>query len=324
MNEKILTISIAAYNAEKFIGKAIESVLNLSVVDDIELIIVNDGSSDNTFKIAEEYRIKYPNTIFVIDKTNGGYGSTINSSVKIAKGKYFKQLDADDWYVNDNLAHFIDYLKKTEADLVVTPFFKYFETTKNIELIDIHSNIPSEETMVQEVEFKGNLAMHELAVKLPIMREITITEKCFYTDNEYTFFPLIKAKTISYYGNPIYVYRIGREGQSVSLAGARKHYKDTMKVAQSLIGELRKDFSKWSINIVHIKINYIVDTVYTYYLCSDSVSAKEELMEFDAWLKSEDVFLYKYTSRIKKVRFLRLTRFAMFKVLGEKLASSWD
>ena len=97
MDEKILTVTIPSYNVEAYLEDCLESFVNSEVMDDIEVLIVNDGSSDNTVKIAQRYVDKYENTFRLINKENGGHGSTINTGVREAKGKYFKVVDGDDW-----------------------------------------------------------------------------------------------------------------------------------------------------------------------------------------------------------------------------------
>ena len=98
---KILTISVAAYNVENYISNTLESLL-VDDIDDIEILVEDDGGIDNTANIVKEYEEKYPNVVKLIHKENGGYGSTINKSLEIATGKYFKQLDGDDWYDSNN------------------------------------------------------------------------------------------------------------------------------------------------------------------------------------------------------------------------------
>ena len=101
--DKTLTISIAAYNMEAWIKRALDSLLDKRVIDDLEVFAVDDGGTDRTLEIAKEYALQYPNSIFPIHKENGGYGSTVNYSVKHANGKYLKLLDADDWFDADGL-----------------------------------------------------------------------------------------------------------------------------------------------------------------------------------------------------------------------------
>ena len=130
---KNLTISIAAYNVEKYLEKALKSLI-IDDIDKLEVLIVNDGSSDNTKKIAEEYCLKYPKTFKLIDKKNGGYGSTINAGIKAATGKYFKQLDGDDWYDTKNLNKLINDIDKINSDIIYTPFVTYYEENKKQEI----------------------------------------------------------------------------------------------------------------------------------------------------------------------------------------------
>ena len=99
---KILSITIPSYNVEKYIDKCVQSMLVDSILDDIEILIVNDGSKDSTPEIAKGYVEKYPQTVRLIDKENGGHGSTINAGIREATGKYFKVVDGDDWLNTEN------------------------------------------------------------------------------------------------------------------------------------------------------------------------------------------------------------------------------
>lgn len=323
--EKTLSVSIAAYNVEKYLKKTLSSLVTDRSFERIEVIIVNDGSTDETLTIARNFQKEYGESIIVINKENGGYGSTINCAIKIASGKYFKQLDGDDWFENCNIEDFLDYLDLSQSDLILSPFNKYFEVSGTVQLVDDNARIAREQTLISEVSFGETLAMHELAIKTELLRNnnINITENCFYTDNEYTFFPLIIAKTISRFDKPIYVYRIGREGQSVSLEGARKHYKDTMKVAYSIISGFEKANELNNKEIIWKKIKNVVDAVYTYYLCSNDVNAKADLMKFDNDLKENHYLVYRETMKIKKIYFLRKSSFMMFDLLGNKLSKGW-
>ena len=93
--DKILTISIAAYNVEKFLRSTLNSLCEQTVIEDLEIFVVDDGSTDETLCIAQEYEKKFPDSFFAVHKENGGYGSTVNYSIAHATGKYFKLLDGD-------------------------------------------------------------------------------------------------------------------------------------------------------------------------------------------------------------------------------------
>lgn len=119
---KLLTISIAAYNVEKYLEKALTSMIcSPTAMEKLEVIIEDDGSTDGTLSIAKKYEKLYPDVYRAIHKENGGYGSTINNSIVLAQGKYFKQLDGDDWFDTENIEQFLNWLSAVDADFVVTP-----------------------------------------------------------------------------------------------------------------------------------------------------------------------------------------------------------
>ena len=125
---KIITISIAAYNVEKFLDETLSSLSCPELMDSIEVIIVNDGSKDSTVDIAKKYVNKYPDSFILVDKKNGGYGSTINASLDIARGKYYRLLDGDDWFDRNEFMKYVEALKNIDTDIVITDFVKRIQT----------------------------------------------------------------------------------------------------------------------------------------------------------------------------------------------------
>ena len=134
--EKILSVSIASYNVEKFIRKALDSCCIPEIMDRLEVLVVNDGSTDSTLQIAREYEQQYPQTFRVIDKKNGGYGSTVNASIKAATGRYFRLLDGDDWFDREGLIGFIEELSEAQEDMIIAQFKRVFEEDGHEELRD--------------------------------------------------------------------------------------------------------------------------------------------------------------------------------------------
>ena len=132
---KVLTISIAAYNVEKYIRQALDSLL-IKDIDKLEILVEDDGGTDGTADIVKEYEKKYPNSIKLVHKENGGYGSTINKSIGIATGKYFKQLDGDDWYDKSNLQKLVNILEKINSDVVYSPYVEVYEKNNLKKTID--------------------------------------------------------------------------------------------------------------------------------------------------------------------------------------------
>lgn len=318
MRGKVLTISIAAYNVESYLQKTIDSLLvDTETLDKMEVLIEDDGSKDRTPLIGAEYAKRYPQSIKLISKQNGGYGSTINTSVELAQGQYFKQLDGDDWYRTENLAEFIRYLESCTADVVVSPFFEVREPDMIETLVDHHRMISTSSSKIEGCNFDEDLLMHEMAIRTDLLRNnnIKISEHCFYTDNEYTFLSLLHSKTISRFEKPVYCYRLGREGQSVSLTGIRKHHQDTVVVAKKAF----ENYTRYGLNseggmkkILQTRILKIADNVYgTYSLLEDVSLARKELKAFDGEVKKKYKEVYALTNKIKKIWFLRMMRFNM-------------
>ena len=112
-SNKQLSIIIPAYNIEKYICQCVDSILKAQEVADlVEVIIVNDGSSDNTLKIAMDYQNKYSDIVVVVDKQNGGHGSAINAGIGKATGKYIKVVDGDDWVLEEGLTELVNFINK--------------------------------------------------------------------------------------------------------------------------------------------------------------------------------------------------------------------
>lgn len=289
---KILTISIAAYNVEKYISNTLNSLI-CQKMDKLEVIIQNDGSTDRTADIVEEYVKKYPNTFILNNKKNGGYGSTINASLEMAGGKYFKQLDGDDWFDSSNLDAYIDLLEKIDADCVVTPFMCFYENDlnkTNVYKSKLHIGLYS----LEEVMKSSNdiFKMHLLTYKMQLLRNIKmkILEKCFYTDQEYIMYPLIKAKNVFISNLSIYCYRLGNEGQSVSKTGIIKHYKDHIRVLNKILqhaDEIEK-CDKYTRKALKHHLKVLVAQQYIMYLTlPSSKEVKGEIAKFDNALKKD-------------------------------------
>ena len=130
-NNKILTVGIAAYNMELYLSRCLDSLVCIGNLNDVEILIVNDGSTDATLQIAQEYESLYSQSVKVIDKPNGGWGSVVNLVIQEATGKYFRLLDADDWYESDSFSEFVSRLSAISSDLVLSPYMlEYVEIGK--------------------------------------------------------------------------------------------------------------------------------------------------------------------------------------------------
>lgn len=293
MTRKILTISIAAYNVSKYIQSTLSSLI-CDRMDKLEVIIENDGSKDDTPDIVLPFVEKYPDTFILVNKKNGGYGSTINKSLELATGKYFKQLDGDDWFENESLNSFIDLLEKTDVDCVYTPYYEVYEGTDKKVLRTLDERAIGEYHIDQVIKDEQFLRMHALTFKTVVLKEINlkIEEHCFYTDQEFIIYPMLKVKQIYVSDLPIYMYRLGQEGQSVSMEGYLKHCEEHKKVVLNLLAKYN-DLEQCSLNTQkrlksHLQI--LICIQYNIYLYAGN--KKKELVEFDAVLKRKYPAIY--------------------------------
>lgn len=322
MSSKILSIVVPAYNAENYLLETIPTMLSISNLGQLEIIIVNDGSKDNTLSIAKEFEHQYPTSVVVIDKENGGHGSTINAGIRVARGKYFKVVDADDWVVSENLDELIMYLAKVDDDEVIAPFIKVFMDTKTEQLYRYQireSGKPYEYHLFLNEVNKLPL-MHSITIKTTILREnnIHIDENCFYVDLEYNTFPMPYIKTISYFDKPIYCYRLGSPTQSVSMASYIKNVKMHKTVILALISFYNsyKTSSSVEKKLLENLISEVIAIHANIHLSRKDIDeAKKDFLLFEKEIKVLNP-LFIVRSAGKKLNILRKTNYLTFGLMS--------
>lgn len=329
--EKILTVTIPSYNVEKTIKETVDSLLEPSILNDLEILIVNDGSKDSTSQIAHEYEKKYPNTIRAIDKENGGHGSTINTGIQKASGKYFKVVDGDDWLITENMAKFIADLKNTDADIVYNPFYEVNDNTKQRRLIGLESDL-LQTNQIYEFDLiadQVSIQMHAMTYKTSLLKEhnITIDEHRFYVDAEYVLMPIPFVHTIDILDYPMYLYRMFTEQQSMNIKNMQKnvqhHYDVTMHMVdyylqyRSLLTEKKQEYIKKRV-LDLIEMQYQI-----YFSFPFDWNVTKEIARFNEELKKKDESIYR-DSHGTMVRFIRLQPAVFYPVikLREKLRRS--
>ncbi len=331
MNKKILTISVAAYNVEKYLAKLIESVIAADRYGDVELIIVNDGSKDGTQKIAEHYEQKYPDTIRLVNKENGGHGSAVNWGIRLAEGKYFRALDGDDWVDVSGTQKLIELLKGSSADLVLTDFLQCF-TDKTVEKREFPKLKPYNLYPLNAALKKTDwMPYHTVIYKTRLLQSngISVDEKCFYEDNEYCIYPLKYVKTLIYFDLYCYCYRYGEAEQSVSMLSRKKHIDDSSRVCKSLIKYLNQERKTAGTQLTEYMVRntarmcmWHINSLLSF---APDRKRKAEIIKFDNYIQdhAKDVYIrtwsvYKNRNRILQVyvNLLRKTDFKIYRICG--------
>ena len=260
--DKILSIIIPTYNMEKYLHKCLNSLI---VTDEnmrqLEVLVINDGSKDLSSQIAHEYEMKYPQTIRVIDKPNGNYGSCINRGLKEATGKYVKVLDADDYFDKEVFDVFISFLTEVDADLVISNYCMVNNEGAAIQMYTFPVPVDRDFSMKDVPKDAVNrLWHHGVTYKMEIFQKLEYkqTEGISYTDDEWIFKPMIYVDKIRYFSHNLYFYLRGREGQTFDPQVKKNEYRSRLVVAKSLSDfvEAWKDKGKDE-NMYFLKIKFI-------------------------------------------------------------------
>lgn len=297
--EKLLSIIIPTYNMEKLLDKCLSSLIisDKTLIDRLEVLVVIDGATDNSSKIAHTYQNKYPNTFRVIDKENGNYGSCINRGLKEAKGKYTKILDADDWFNVSSFHSYLQLLSDTNVDLILNDRTIWDENERMIERLT-YDDILTERTRysLSDLNHKGfeRSQMHCVAYKTELLHRIGYvqTEKVSYTDQEWVFRPFASARSIEYFHLDLYQYLVGRPGQTMEASVLAKKFIELQTVVFSIMStyenhnwdDAQKEYLMTFLRnmITSIYSNGIVSNLY----------ADDQLRRFDESFRKNHSLLY--------------------------------
>jgi len=320
--KKILSVSVAAYNLEDLISENLESWINVDVMDKIEVLIIDDGSKDNTAKIVEQYEKKYPQTFKLIKQKNSGPGSTVNSGIKHASGKYFRMVDGDDWVRTENLAEYIMKLENTDADIVLTNYEIYDNSAKQIIENKKTHITPGEKYNFDDVSSKIKPQMHNVTYKTKILKDNNIIlDNGFYTDVEYLLLPLKYIKSIIYYDIEIYVYRIGQANQSVSISSMQKNIDMHKIVLNRMIQyfeenkeEISKEKKEYLIKQIATVADAHIGTLLTFEMNKET---RNKIKDFNKELKKKSRSIYNMYKKSKKVRIVLWSNYTMCSLLSK-------
>ena len=236
---KYITFTIPCYNSEEYMRHCIDNLV--AVGDDIEVIIVNDGSKDSTGEIAAEYEKKYPTIVKAIQKENGGHGSGVMAGIRNASGLFFKVVDSDDWVETADVLVMIDLIKKHLAeqktiDLYVTNYVYEHASDNSQFVMHYRKFLPIDKEFtwpeLKHIRLETVFLMHSLMYRLDILKEsgMELPNHTFYVDDIYAYVPLPYVKTIYYHDLDLYHYFIGREGQSINYETMCKRYEQQQRV----------------------------------------------------------------------------------------------
>lgn len=222
---KLLTITIPCYNSAAYMERCVESLLVGG--EDVEILIVDDGSKDETAAIADRYEAEYPTIVRAIHKENGGHGSAVNTGIWQAKGLFFKVVDSDDWVNESSYKQILMSLKDIVAtgkrlDMLLSNFVYEKEGERHKKVVSFRYALPENEIFTWERvrHFKKTqyILMHSIIYRTRLLIDcgLKLPEHTFYVDNIFAFIPLPCVNYMYYINTNFYRYYIGRSDQSVN------------------------------------------------------------------------------------------------------------
>ncbi len=303
---KLLSVAIPCYNSAAYMSRCIDSLIIGG--EDVEIIVVNDGSTDDTSAIAHKYAERFPSIVKVVDKENGGHGSAVNSGLEVATGMYYKVVDSDDWVKESAYMAILDKLRELSGsdkvlDMLISNFVYEKEGAPKKKVMRFSHALPKDEIFTwNEVGHfhKGQyILMHSVIFRTKLLREcgLKLPEHTFYVDNIFVFEPLPYVKNMYYMDVNFYRYFIGRDDQSVNEKVMIGRIDQQLKVNKIMIDYMKENRRMIFANkrLKNYMINYldIITTISSIMLIlsdtEENLVKKKQLWEY---LKASDSYIF--------------------------------
>ena len=305
---KLLSVAIPCYNSENYMRHAVETLLVGG--EDVEIIIVDDGSSDRTYEIGQELQEAHPGIVKVVHQENAGHGGAVNTGLKEATGLYFKVVDSDDWVKEEALLEALATLKGLVADSAAPDMFicnyvyeKVGEKKKRV--IHYRNCMPQDciFTWDDVSHFRTGqfILMHSVIYRTKLLKDcgLELPKHTFYVDNIYVYQPLPQVKTMYYKDLNLYRYFIGREDQSVNENNMMKRIDQQLLVTRTIIDlhdltklkcrSLRSYMSKYLMIMMTISSVFLIKIG-----TEEALQKKDELWKY---LENKNKRMYRDISR---------------------------
>lgn len=301
---KLLSITVPCYNSQEYMKKCVGSLLAGGA--DVEILIVDDGSTDNTGRIADEYQEKYPHIVRAIHQENGGHGQAVNTGLANAQGLYFKVVDSDDWVNQEAYQAVLSTLEELirgprTLDMLISNFVYEKQGASRKKVMQYRKCFPQNEifgwNQVKHMRTGKYILMHSVIYRTELLKScgLRLPAHTFYVDNLFVFEPLPRVKTLYYLDVNFYRYFIGREDQSVHESVMIERIDQQIQVNKKMV-DILVNASVKSRQLKKYMIRYltIITAVSSVMLIrsgkKENLEKKAELWEY---LKNADKSLYK-------------------------------
>lgn len=289
-----VTVVVPVFNMGRLLARCLSSMLSGGDLSALEVLVVDDGSTDRSVEIARGFEVRFPGVVRVIEKANGGHGSTINRGLLEARGRYFRAVDSDDWVDPSAFSEFLRRIVDETADVVLTDFAEDWAHRNDLVERDLYSNIQPDVLhsfdLMADARYGFRSWGPTLATatfKTAKLRKagLRLSEKMAYVDMEYCTLGLTYLDTLRYYELSVYRYFLGRPNQTVERASFEKKYLHHERVIFRIAGYLE------SPELSEAKRGYIVRNIITplvhshRMILADWLQLEDELRMFDRGLR---------------------------------------
>lgn len=313
--EKLMTICVPSYNVGRYLERCLRTLINHEYAADIEVLVVDDGSKDYTAQIAKAFEDRYPGIVRLIQKENGGHGSTINRAIKEGIGRYFMVVDGDDWVDSEQFEKLLAKIKirQIDTDIISSNYHEINMETGICTLceqqvqVEYFEAVPFEKLDLENIYF----TLASTLIKLSVLRQVnqSLQEHTFYVDVEYILFPVPYLKDVTFVKYCIYKYCRGNTEQSVYIPTMVKRYDHHERVMKSVLKYKQEHPTSKAQRIYynailkrHLYTHYALFMVYD----EDKKHGYEIGKRFDAFLRETDPELARWVA--KSVPMVRIAR----------------
>lgn len=303
---KLITFTVPCYNSAAYMDKCIQSLLTAG--DEAEILLIDDGSTDETGAIADRYAAEHAN-VRTIHQPNGGHGEGVNQGIRNAQGLYFKVVDSDDWLDVEALAQLMALLRETvkmpaAPDLIICNYV-YEHTADNTQKYMRYRKVmPIGRVFGWDELGKLNagqfLTMHSAVYRTQVLRAsgVCLPRHTFYVDNIYVYQPLPTVKKLYYLDVDLYRYFIGRADQSVTEENLIKRIDQQIMVAKILadshdLEQIKRESKRLAQYMTHyLSIMVMICTIFLW--ISGTPEDLQKSRDLWAWLKAHHPATYRH------------------------------
>ena len=317
MSMKLITFTVPSYNSAAYMHKCIDSLLKGG--DEVEILIIDDGSKDETGAIADRYEAEHPGICRAIHQENGGHGEGINQGLRHATGRFFKVVDSDDWVNEAALKRVLDTIRGMEgeeADLIVCNYVYEYADGSPTKTICYKNVFPDGKIVSWDETHRFSpsqyLTLHSAIYRTEILHQCgrVLPKHIFYEDNLFVYDPLPLTKKVCYLNVDFYRYLIGREGQSVAEATMVKRWSHQMLITKEVfaahdLAKIKKENPKLA-RYMYQEVVLMVSIGSIFTRLNRTDEAEEEVKKMWAYMRSVNPAL------ARRIRYASIATFVNF------------